>query len=52
MLIGTMNPFNMASFSIPDDGAETDLDIGHYERFTGISATQSDNITKVVSTVI
>ena len=32
-------------FFVTDDGAETDLDIGHYERFTGISATQSDNIT-------
>ena len=43
---GTMNPFQHGEVFVTDDGAETDLDIGHYERFTGISATQSDNITK------
>ena len=41
----TMNPFQHGEVFVTDDGAETDLDIGHYERFTGISATQSDNIT-------
>ncbi len=42
---GTMSPFQHGEVFVTDDGAETDLDIGHYERFTGISATQSDNIT-------
>jgi CTP synthase len=42
---GTMSPFQHGEVFVTDDGAETDLDIGHYERFTGISATKSDNIT-------
>ena len=42
---GTMNPFQHGEVFVTDDGAETDLDIGHYERFTNISATKSDNIT-------
>ena len=42
---GTMNPFEHGEVFVTDDGAETDLDIGHYERFTGISAKKSDNIT-------
>ena len=42
---GTMSPFQHGEVFVTDDGAETDLDIGHYERFTGISATRSDNIT-------
>ena len=42
---GTMNPFQHGEVFVTDDGAETDLDIGHYERFTGISATKSDTIT-------
>jgi len=42
---GTMNPFQHGEVFVTDDGAETDLDIGHYERFTGTSATKSDNIT-------
>ena len=42
---GTMNPFQHGEVFVTEDGAETDIDIGHYERFTGISATQSDNIT-------
>jgi len=42
---GTMNPFQHGEVFVTDDGAETDLDIGHYERFTGISAMKSDNIT-------
>jgi len=40
-----MSPFQHGEVFVTDDGAETDLDIGHYERFTGISATKSDNIT-------
>ena len=42
---GTMSPFQHGEVFVTDDGAETDLDLGHYERFTGISAKQSDNIT-------
>ena len=42
---GTMNPFQHGEVYVTDDGAETDLDLGHYERFTGISSTKSDNIT-------
>ena len=41
----TMNPFQHGEVFVTDDGAETDLDLGHYERFSGISAKQSDNIT-------
>ena len=40
-----MNPFQHGEVFVTDDGAETDLDLGHYERFTDISATKSDNIT-------
>jgi len=42
---GTMNPFQHGEVFVTDDGAETDLDIGHYERFTNISSTRSDNVT-------
>ena len=42
---GTMSPFQHGEVYVTDDGAETDLDLGHYERFTGISAKQSDNVT-------
>ena len=42
---GTMNPFQHGEVFVTDDGTETDLDIGHYERFTGIAGTKSDNIT-------
>ena len=42
---GTMNPFQHGEVFVTDDGAETDLDLGHYERFTGIASTKSDNIT-------
>ena len=42
---GTMNPFQHGEVFVTDDGAETDLDLGHYERFSGISAKRSDNIT-------
>ncbi len=42
---GTMSPYQHGEVFVTDDGAETDLDLGHYERFTGVSATQADNIT-------
>ncbi len=42
---GTMSPFEHGEVFVTDDGAETDLDLGHYERFTGESARQSDNVT-------
>jgi len=42
---GTMNPFEHGEVFVTDDGAETDLDLGHYERFTDRPATQEDNIT-------
>lgn len=42
---GTMSPTQHGEVFVTDDGAETDLDLGHYERFTGRSCTQSDNIT-------
>jgi CTP synthase len=42
---GTMSPFQHGEVYVTDDGAETDLDLGHYERFTGNAAKQSDNIT-------
>src|ERR1700677_3955304 len=42
---GTMNPNQHGEVFVTDDGAETDLDLGHYERFTGVSARRSDNIT-------
>src|SRR6201747_1410646 len=42
---GTMSPFQHGEVFVTDDGAETDLDLGHYERFTGRSASRADNIT-------
>ena len=42
---GTMSPFQHGEVFVTDDGAETDLDLGHYERFTGNPACQNDNIT-------
>jgi CTP synthase len=42
---GTMSPYQHGEVYVTDDGAETDLDLGHYERFTGVSSRQSDNIT-------
>lgn len=42
---GTMSPYQHGEVFVTDDGAETDLDLGHYERFTGRSAGKSDNIT-------
>ncbi|KZD09817.1 CTP synthase [Oceanibaculum pacificum] len=51
---GTMSPLQHGEVFVTDDGAETDLDLGHYERFTGIPARRSDNVTtgKIYSTVI
>src|SRR5580692_1762243 len=51
---GTMSPFQHGEVYVTDDGAETDLDLGHYERFTGVSAAQSDNVTagRIYSRVI
>jgi CTP synthase len=42
---GTMSPYQHGEVFVTDDGAETDLDLGHYERFTGVSATKQDNVT-------
>ena len=42
---GTMSPYQHGEVFVTDDGAETDLDLGHYERFTGVSAAKADNIT-------
>ncbi len=42
---GTMSPYQHGECYVTDDGAETDLDLGHYERFTGVASRQSDNIT-------
>ena len=42
---GTMSPYQHGEVYVTDDGAETDLDLGHYERFTGVASRQSDNIT-------
>ncbi|MFP3942456.1 MAG: CTP synthase [Alphaproteobacteria bacterium] len=42
---GTMNPFQHGEVYVTDDGAETDLDLGHYERFTGVPTSRRDNIT-------
>ena len=42
---GTMSPYQHGEVFVTDDGAETDLDLGHYERFTGCPATRRDNVT-------
>ncbi|WP_425408883.1 CTP synthase [Hyphococcus sp.] len=42
---GTMSPYQHGEVFVTDDGAETDLDLGHYERFTGVSASKNDNVT-------
>ena len=42
---GTMSPYQHGEVYVTDDGAETDLDLGHYERFTGVAARKADNIT-------
>lgn len=51
---GTMSPYQHGEVFVTDDGAETDLDLGHYERFTGVPAKKSDNITsgRIYSEVI
>jgi CTP synthase len=51
---GTMSPYQHGEVFVTDDGAETDLDLGHYERFTGVSASKLDNATtgKIYSEVI
>ena len=51
---GTMSPFQHGEVFVTNDGAETDLDLGHYERFSGISSKKSDNITtgKIYSDVL
>jgi len=51
---GTMSPFEHGEVFVTDDGAETDIDLGHYERFTGVAARNSDSISsgRVYSTVL
>ena len=51
---GTMSPYQHGEVYVTDDGAETDLDLGHYERFTGVASRRSDNITtgRIYSNVI
>jgi CTP synthase len=51
---GTMSPYQHGEVFVTDDGAETDLDLGHYERFTGVPARRSDNATtgRIYSEVI
>ena len=51
---GTMSPYQHGEVFVTDDGAETDLDLGHYERFTGVNASRADNITtgQIYKTII
>jgi CTP synthase len=51
---GTMSPYQHGEVFVTDDGAETDLDLGHYERFTGVNARKTDNITtgRIYSNII
>jgi len=51
---GTMSPFEHGEVFVTDDGAETDLDLGHYERFTGVSARRTDSVSsgRIYSTVL
>src|SRR3974390_3649943 len=51
---GTMSPTQHGEVFVTDDGAETDLDLGHYERFPGVAARRSDSVTtgRIYSTVI
>jgi CTP synthase len=51
---GTMSPYQHGEVYVTDDGGETDLDLGHYERFTGVPTRKSDNVTtgRIYSTVI
>ncbi len=51
---GTMSPYQHGEVYVTDDGAETDLDLGHYERFTGVASRQTDNVTsgRIYQTII
>ena len=51
---GTMSPYQHGEVFVTDDGAETDLDLGHYERYVGVAARRSDSVTtgRIYSTVI
>ena len=51
---GTMSPFEHGEVFVTDDGAETDLDLGHYERFTGVAARMTDSVSsgRIYSTVL
>tara|TARA_B110000503_G_scaffold124441_1_gene190974 strand:- start:66 stop:1709 length:1644 start_codon:yes stop_codon:yes gene_type:complete len=51
---GTMSPFEHGEVFVTDDGAETDLDLGHYERFTGVAARNTDSVSsgRIYSTVL
>src|ERR1700704_7215441 len=51
---GTISPYQHGEVYVTDDGAEPDLDLGHYERFTGVPARQGENVTtgRIYSTVI
>jgi CTP synthase len=51
---GTMSPYQHGEVYVTDDGAETDLDLGHYERYTGVAARRGDSVTtgRIYSTVI
>src|ERR1700757_265954 len=51
---GTMSPYQHGEVFVTDDGAETDLDLGHYERFTGVASSKADNITtgRIYQTII
>ena len=51
---GTLNPYEHGECYVTEDGAETDLDLGHYERFLNVSTSQSNNVTtgRVYKTVI
>ena len=51
---GTMSPFQHGEVFVTDDGAETDLDLGHYERFAGVTCTKASNYTsgRIYSSVL
>ena len=51
---GTMSPFEHGEVFVTDDGAETDLDLGHYERFTGVAARKTDSVSsgRIYSSVL
>src|SRR2546426_6758962 len=51
---GTMSPYQHGEVYVTDDGAETDLDLGHYERYVGVAARETDSVTtgRIYSTVI